>query len=73
MVTATRHALDTAVGNGYLTQQQAAAIEANMAARLKGFVNGTGPRGPFGGFGGRRGAATPNGSGSGTFGGGTTA
>jgi hypothetical protein len=71
MVTATKQALDTAVGNGYLTQQQAAAVEANMAARLKGFVSGTGPRGPFGGFGGRRGTV-PNGSGSGTFGGGTT-
>ena len=59
MVTASRKALDTAVGNGYLTQQQAAFIEANMAARLKAFVNGTRPRGPFGG-------------GSGSFGGGTT-
>jgi hypothetical protein len=59
MVTASRKALETAVGNGYLTQQQAAFIEANMAARLKAFVNGTRGRGPFGG-------------GSGSFGGGTT-
>jgi hypothetical protein len=75
MVTASKQALDTAVSNGYLTQQQAAAIEANMAARLKGFVNGTGRRGPFGGrFG--RGGDNGNGNGSpgtGSFGGTTTA
>ncbi len=59
MVAASKKALDTAVGNGYLTQQQEAFIEANLAARLKAFVNGTRPRGPFGG-------------GSGSLGGGTT-
>jgi hypothetical protein len=59
MVAASKKALDTAVGNGYLTQQQEAFIEANLAARLKAFVNGARPRGPFGG-------------GSGSFGGETT-
>jgi hypothetical protein len=49
MVAAAKRALDTAVGNGYLTQQQAAAVEADMAARLKSFVSGSGARGPFGG------------------------
>ena len=45
MVAASKKALDTAVGNGYLTQQQEAFIEANLAARLKAFVNGTRARG----------------------------
>jgi hypothetical protein len=71
MVAATKRALDSAVGNGYLTQRQASLVEANMAARLKGFVNGTRGRGPFGGgFG--RGGDEGNGtgpSGNGSFGG----
>ena len=72
MVTASKTALDTAVGNGYLTQQQATLIETTMASRLKAFVNGTGPRGPFGGPGGR-GADDGNGApGTGNFGGTTT-
>jgi hypothetical protein len=71
LVTASKKALDTALGNGYLTQQQAAIVEADMAARLKAFVDNARGRGPFGGFGGRRGTG-PNGSGSGSFGGATT-
>jgi hypothetical protein len=66
MVTASKQALDTAVGNGYLTQQQADYLQAGMAARLKAFVSGRG----FGGHGDDGGA--PNGGGTGSFGGGTT-
>lgn len=58
MVTASHKALDTAVGNGYLTQQQAAFIQANLAARLKAFVNGTRARGPFHGLSGSFGGET---------------
>ncbi len=72
MVSAARQAIDTAVGNGYLTQQQAAAIEAGMAARLKGFVRGTWSRGPFGGGFGADATGFPAQSGTGSFGGETT-